>query len=67
VQVFIGRENKEKAMRDCSVIVTRYGIPGEVGGALGVMGPIRMEYDRAIPTVRFLSKVMSELVGDLYG
>lgn len=67
VQVFIGRENREKAMRDCSVIVTRYGIPGEVGGALGVMGPIRMEYDRAIPTVRFLSKVMSELVGDLYG
>jgi heat-inducible transcriptional repressor len=67
VQVFIGQENKEKAMRDCSVIVTRYGIPGEVGGALGVMGPIRMEYDRAIPTVRFLSKVMSELVGDLYG
>ena len=67
VQVFIGRENKEKAMRDCSVIVTRYGIPGEVGGAIGVMGPIRMEYDLAIPTVRFLSKVMSELVGDLYG
>jgi heat-inducible transcriptional repressor len=67
VQVVIGRENKENVMRDCSVIITKYGIPGEVGGALGVMGPTRMEYNRAIPTVRFLSKVMSELVTELYG
>ena len=67
VQVVIGRENKENVMRDCSVIITKYGIPGEVGGALGVMGPTRMEYNRAIPTVSFLSKVMSELVSELYG
>ena len=53
-------------MRDCSVVITRYGIPGEVGGALGVMGPTRMQYERAIPTVRFLSTVMSELVSELY-
>ena len=67
VRVVIGRENKENAMRDCSVIITKYGIPGEVGGAIGVMGPTRMEYGRAIPTVRFLSTVMSELVSELYG
>ena len=67
VRVVIGSENKERAIRGCSVIITRYGIPGEVGGAIGVMGPTRMEYDRAIPTVCFLSSVMSELVCDLYG
>ncbi len=67
VRVVIGRENKENVMRDCSVILTRYGIPGEVGGAIGVMGPTRMEYQRAIPTVSFLSTVMSELVSELYG
>jgi len=32
-----------------------------------VMGPTRMEYQRAIPTVSFLSTVMSELVSELYG
>jgi len=31
------------------------------------MGPTRMPYERAIPTVRFVSKVMSELVSELYG
>ncbi len=67
VRVVIGRENKENMMRDCSVILTKYGIPGEVGGAIGVMGPTRMEYQRAIPTVSFLSTVMSELVSELYG
>jgi len=33
---------------------------------VGVVGPTRMRYDRAIPTVRFLSDVMSELVGGLH-
>jgi heat-inducible transcriptional repressor len=67
VRVVIGRENKQDVMRDCSVIITRYGIPGEVGGAIGVMGPTRMQYSRAIPTVCFLSSVMSEMLGELYG
>ena len=67
ITVLIGRENEEDVMRDCSVIVSRYGIPGEVGGALGVLGPTRMRYDRAISTVGFLSLVMSEMVSELYG
>ena len=67
VQVIIGKENKQDVMQDCSLIMTRYGIPGEVGGALGVMGPTRMQYSRVIPTVGFLSSLMSEMVSELYG
>lgn len=67
VQVVIGKENTQDFMQDCTVIITRYGIPGEVGGALGVMGPTRMQYNRAIPTVLFLSSLMSEMVSELYG
>ena len=67
LRVVIGHENQQDAMRDCSVIITRYGIPGEASGAIGVLGPTRMQYDRAIPTVCFLSTVMSELVGEIYG
>ena len=67
VKVVIGEENRQDFMKDCTVIITRYGIPGEVGGALGVMGPTRMQYSRAIPTVCFLSSVMSEMVSELYG
>jgi len=67
VQVVIGKENTQDYMQGCSVVLTRYGIPGQVGGALGVMGPTRMQYSRAIPTVSFLSLLMSEMVGELYG
>jgi heat-inducible transcriptional repressor len=67
LRVVIGGENRQEAMHDFSVVVTRYGIPGEVGGAIGVVGPTRMQYGRAIPAVSFLSEVMSDLVNEVYG
>jgi len=67
VRVVIGSENEEEAMRECTMVVTRYGIPGEVSGAIGIVGPTRLEYRVAIPAVGFLSGVMSELVGEMYG
>lgn len=66
IQVMVGEENKEDALRDCSLVITKYGIPGEVSGAVGIVGPTRMHYDIAIPTVDFISKVMSRLVNEAY-
>ena len=66
VRVVIGRENKQDAIQGCSVVMSKYGIPGKVSGAVGVMGPTRMQYTRAIPTVGFLSAVMSEMLNELY-
>ena len=66
VKVIIGNENKEQALQRCSVILNRYGIPGRAEGAIGVIGPTRMLYNQAIPTVTYLSSLMSELVSELY-
>ena len=38
-----------------------------MGGLLGVIGPTRMPYDRAIAVVRYMSNVMSELLAEVYG
>jgi heat-inducible transcriptional repressor len=65
VQVIIGEENRDDLMKGCSMVLTLYGIPGEVEGALGVIGPTRMQYGRAISTVRYLGSIMSGLVGEL--
>lgn len=62
VRVSIGAENKEEALRECSLVLSSYGIPRGATGAIGVMGPTRMDYRRTIPSVRFLSSLMSELV-----
>jgi heat-inducible transcriptional repressor len=67
VHVIIGKENKNKAIQNCSVVLCRYGLPEEATGTIGVVGPTRMEYSRTIPTVHYLSSVLSQLVASLYG
>jgi len=67
VQVIIGGENEWDDMRDVSLVVARYGQEGRVGGLLGVIGPTRMQYGRAIAVVRYMAKVMNELLAEMYG
>jgi heat-inducible transcriptional repressor len=61
IKVTIGNENEEQALRDCSVILSNYGVE-ERRGAIGVIGPTRMPYSTAIPTVDYVSAVMSDLM-----
>lgn len=67
VTVLIGGENRDDAMRGCSLIITGYGTRGGPKGSLVVVGPTRMHYPRAIATVRYMGTVMSELLHRLYG
>jgi heat-inducible transcriptional repressor len=62
VHVIIGHENTIDAMQDVSLIFAPYGEPDSALGLLGVLGPTRMPYPRAIPTVRYLSTLMNELI-----
>ena len=64
VQVLIGGEGKWEELKQCSVVLARYGIPGLVTGTLGVFGPMRMPYARTIPTVRYMADLLSELVSE---
>lgn len=64
VQVVIGGEDDWEDLRDCSIVIARYGAPGLATGALGVIGPTRMAYGRTISTVRYVSSVMGELVSE---
>lgn len=67
VQVIIGGEGRWTELKECSLVVSPYGVSGEARGALGVMGPMRMPYSRAISTVRYVAGLMSDLFRDLYG
>lgn len=64
VQVLIGGEGKWEELKQCSVVLARYGIPGQATGMLGVFGPMRMAYSRTIPTVRFMADLLSSLVSE---
>ena len=67
VQIIIGGENEWDEMRDVSLVVSRYGQEGKIGGLLGVIGPTRMQYGRAIAVVRYMTQVMNELLAEMYG
>jgi heat-inducible transcriptional repressor len=66
VQVFIGEENPADALRRFGVVMATYGIDGEVTGILGVLGPTRMAYWRSISSVRYMARLMSDLMEELY-
>jgi heat-inducible transcriptional repressor len=66
VQVLIGGEGTWQELRDFSMVLARYGVPGLATGTLGVLGPIRMAYGPTISTVRYVAGLLSDLVVDLH-
>ncbi len=64
LQVLIGGEGGWEDLRQCSMVLARYGVPGLATGMLGVLGPMRMSYARTIPTVRYVAGLLSDLVND---
>jgi heat-inducible transcriptional repressor len=49
-------------MPHCAIVVATYRYRSRVVGALGVVGPTRMEYDRAITTVDYVAHLCSRLL-----
>ena len=66
VQVFIGDDSLPDELRRFGVVVSTYGVEDLVTGVLGVLGPTRMSYWRTISTVRYMARLMSDLMADLH-
>ena len=63
VQVFIGAENPLFGMSDCSMIVAPYhNSDAQFIGAIGVVGPTRLNYARIIPMVDYTARVIGKLL-----
>jgi len=64
VQIFIGSDNALFGVAGCSMIVAPYTNSREqVVGAIGVIGPTRINYARIIPLVDYTAKVVGRLLG----
>jgi len=62
VQIAIGSETQVEEMETCSLVTSTYGCGGRVWGALGVIGPRRMNYSKIIPLVDYSAKVLTEIL-----
>lgn len=64
VQIFIGAENSLFHVSGCSLVVSPYhNAEQKIIGAIGVIGPSRMNYSRIIPLVDYTAKIVGKLLG----
>lgn len=66
VYLKIGTENEVSALSGASVVGAGYGTHTRQLGSVNVIGPVRMDYPRAISSVRFAAARLSEFVADVY-
>jgi heat-inducible transcriptional repressor len=66
VSVRIGKENNLEAIDGCSVITATYSVEGEKVGTIGILGPTRMNYAKAVAVVDVISKTLSKVLSDIY-
>jgi heat-inducible transcriptional repressor len=66
VFVRIGSENEAPALRSLSLVAAGYGLPARNLGTVSVIGPLRMDYGRAIASVRAAASELSRFVEDVY-
>jgi len=66
VYVRIGSENEAPALRSLTLVAAGYGLPARNLGTVSVIGPLRMDYARAIASVRAAASELSRFVEDVY-
>ncbi len=59
MQVSIGAENALEGLPDISVVASGYRLGGQAMGSIGLIGPVRMDYSRAIPLVEYTARLLS--------
>ena len=55
LSVAIGSETGLEPLADCAVVVAPYRVEGEEAGTVGLVGPTRMDYPRALAAVTVVS------------
>jgi heat-inducible transcriptional repressor len=62
VRITIGAENALQGIEDCALITSRYIVDEKTHGFLGILGPTRMEYARAISLVDYVARLFGRVL-----
>lgn len=61
IQVYIGNETPIKTMKDYSVVTTTYQLEEGVRGTIGIIGPKRMDYEKAVNSLKTMVKQLDNI------
>jgi heat-inducible transcriptional repressor len=62
VRITIGAENALPGIEDCTIVTSRYVVDDKTQGSLGILGPTRMEYGRAISLVDYVARLFGRVL-----
>ena len=65
VHVFFGKENDTFAISNSSMILSQYRLGNIDAGALGIIGPVRLDYAKLIPYIEYFSDSVSKLLTEI--
>jgi len=63
VRITIGSENALPGIEDCTLVASRYVVDEKTIGSLGILGPTRMEYAKAISLVQYVARLFGQVLG----
>ena len=66
IQITIGKENNTQELTGSAVIVSRYNIGQDNLGAIGLIGPVRLDYARLVPRLEYFTKTLSKLLTETF-
>jgi len=62
-KITIGSENQNEQFKDCSVVTATYKVGDRSEGTIGVIGPVRMKYDKVIQVLSYMKDSLAEVLG----
>ena len=65
-RVTIGKENQKEELVQSAVLVANYPIGQRGKGAIGIIGPVRINYAKVIPRVEYFAQLLSKMLSDSY-
>ncbi len=64
VNIVIGEDSIDDVLGSCSIITTEWEYKGKIVGKLGIIGPKRMDYDRAYSVMNYITKRINKLMNN---
>ena len=64
--ISIGAENNEEPLKNLSVLMSPYQMPGSLGGFIGLVGPTRMDYARVSARLSYFTNGLSRLLREAF-
>ncbi len=62
VQIMIGKENPFRQIQHETVMCAKYGLPGNCVGSLTLVGPTRMDYEKNIALIKYITEELNKIV-----